>query len=296
MQKSQKRSTLPLNALRVFDMAARRLSFTKAAKELHVTQGAVSRQIKILENELQVPLFHRLHRQLKLTDQGQKLLVPLTEALDQISDTIDNLEKQDTSLNLKVLPTFAIRWLIPRLHKFQKLHPEVEVRFTTSNVNVDFKHENFDIGITYRSEKTPGVERVTILEEYLTPVFSPMLLSGDSPLIRLEDLKDQVLLHNNPDQHEWRKLAIQNSLDNLPFDQGMVFDIDDAALHAAAAGLGVALSEQFFIREDLAAKRLLAPFKEIKEKTGEYYLVWPEVNNKKANILKFKNWILNEIC
>ena len=295
MQNSFKRTLLPLNALRVFEVAARHLSFTKAAKELNVTQGAVSRQIKHLESQLQMVLFHRLHRQLVLTDQGQILLTPLTEALDKMSDIIDKLSRQDTYLNLKVHPTFAIRWLIPRLYKFQGLHPEIKVRFSTSNANVDFKREIFDVGITYRAEKTEGVNREKIMDELLTPVCSPDLLNQEPPLEKPEDLKHHVLLHNNPDQREWRSWAKMIGLKDLPFGRGQFFDVDDAAIQAATTGLGIALGELFLIKKDIVAGRLVAPFKNSEVKTGDYHLAWHEANDNKSSIMLFREWLLHEI-
>ncbi len=295
MGKSISRAQLPLNALRAFEVAARHLSFTEAAKELHVTQGAVSRQIKHLENELQVLLFHRHHRQLVLTDQGQILILPLTEALNMMSDTIDKLSRGDRDLNLKVHPTFAIRWLIPRLYRFQALHPEIQVRFTTSNINVDFKREDFDIGITYRGEKTPGLKRAKLMDEFLTPVCSPQLLKNAAPLETPEDLKYHVLLHNNPDQQEWYTWAKKAGIKNINFERGQVFEVDDAALQAATAGLGIALGEQFLVKEDIIAGRLVAPFSDVGIKSGVYYIVWHEVNDNNSRVLLFKEWLLKEI-
>ncbi len=295
MHKTYNRALLPLNALKAFETSARHLSFTKAAKELKVTQGAVSRQVKLLEQELDVILFHRLHRQLMLTDQGQMLLPPLTEALNMMSDAIENILHQTKDLSLKVHPTFAIRWLIPRLHKFQALYPGIQVRFATSSINADFKRENFDIGITYRGEKIPGVERKKILIERLTPVCAPSLLQGNTPLKSYEDLKHHFLLHNNPDQREWRSWANQVGVKGLSFERGQVFEIDDAALQAATAGLGVALGDLLLIKEDLLTKRLVAPFDYIDVKTGAYYISWPDKNTDKPGVAEFSKWLIKEI-
>jgi len=295
MQKTHVRGALPLNALKAFEASARHLSFTRAARELNVTQGAVSRQVKLLEQQLDVILFHRLHRQLKLTDQGHMLLSPLTEALDIMADAIEKLIRQTKDLSLKVHPTFAIRWLIPRLHKFQMRYPEIQVRFTTSNTNVDFKRENFDLGITYNGSQRPGVTRKKILTERLTPVCAPKLMQGASPLKRHKDLKHHLLLHNSPDQREWRAWASQAGVKGLSFERSQIFEIDDAALQAATAGLGVALGDLLLIREDLEASRLVAPFEYIEVKTGNYYLAWPENNAAKAGITEFKEWLVKEI-
>lgn len=295
MQKISSRSDLPLNALRAFEVSARCLSFTRAAHELNVTQGAVSRQVKALETKLGIKLFYRLHRKLVLTDQGHALFHPLSRAMDDIAATVDSLRQHTDDLNLKVHPTFAIRWLIPRLHKFQVLFPRVQVRFTTSSINADFRKENFDIAVTYRGSEIPGVIRHKILEEQLTPVCSPALLTGTVPLKHTKDLKHHQLLHNSPDQREWRTWARQVNVEGLSFAKGQVFEIDDAALQAATAGLGVALGDRLLIREDLASNRLTEPFEFVKVDTGAYYLSWLENNGDKPGLAEFSNWLINEI-
>lgn len=295
MEISTRRSLLPLNALRAFEVSARHLSFTRAAKELNVTQGAVSRQVKQLESELGTPLFHRLHRSLRLTDQGLTLFKPLTRAFDTISDTIGSLKNQTKDLCLKVHPTFAIRWLIPRLHKFQVRYPDIQVRFTTSNINVDFASEHFDIAITYRGSDVSGVAREKILEERLAPVCSPSLLHGSPPLQTPSDLKHHRLLHNSPDQQEWRAWAKQAGVDGLSFEKGQNFEIDDAALQAATAGLGVALGDLLLVSEDIATGRLAEPFEYISVKTGSYYICWLEGNTHKPGVGEFKDWLIREI-
>lgn len=286
---------LPLNALRAFEAAARHLNFTRAAEELNVTQGAVSRQISQLEKQTQVILFHRLHRRLKLTPQGQALFIPVNQALTRLSRAMDTLIHQNRDLNLKVHPTFAIRWLVPRLHKFQALFPDIQVRFTTSNINADFKQEHFDLAITYRGKKTKGVHRVKILEEELTPVCAPRLIRSDPPLKRKKDLVRHRLLHNSPDQREWKAWAEQTNTTGLSFNKGQIFEIDDAALQAATAGLGVALGDRLLVSEDLNSGRLVEPFSFFKINTGNYYLSWPEASEEKPGLISFKDWLIREI-
>lgn len=283
-----------LNALRAFESAARHLSFTRAARELCVTQGAVSRQVKQLEDQLKVPLFHRLHRRLILTDQGRMLKGPLENAFDIMAATLDRLKNEPTDLKLKVHPTFAIRWLIPRLHRFQSLFPEIQVRLTTSSVNVDFSHENFDVGITYSGTPVKGVNRRTLFTERLTPVCSPGLLTPKRPLTRPQDLRHHLLLHNNPEQREWPTWADAVGVSELGFERGQIFEVDDAALQAAASGLGVALGDLSLIREDLESGRLIRPLPGHVVETGVYYVSWPGVNNASPALGRFIDWILEE--
>jgi len=296
MQRKKYLDLPSLNGLRTFEAAARHLSFTLTAQELCVTQGAVSRQIKQLEDQLKVILFHRRHKRLMLTDQGILLASPLTRAFNIIADGVDRLKNQQQDFSLKVHPTFAIRWLIPRLHHFQALHPEIQVRLTTSGENVDFSHENFDAGITHAGDKGPGIIREKILTEQLIPVCSPRLLSGPVSLEKPEDITGHMLLHNTPDLREWAAWAEQIGIKELPLERGQVFEVDDAALQAATAGLGVALGDLFLIRDELEAGRLVAPFGFCPIKTGDYYFSRPEFNKDAANVNAFQKWLVAALC
>jgi len=288
-------SNLPsLNALRAFESAARLSSFTLAARELNVTPGAVSRQVKQLESDLQVSLFHRHNRSLVLTDQGMQLLSPLTMAFDMMTGAVKKLKQLQQNLNLKVHPTFAIRWLIPRFHKFQSLYPDIRVRLTIVGINVDFSRENFDVAITYMGKDKPGVYRKKILEESLIPVCSPKLLKQGHPLEKIEDLKHHTLLHNNPDLREWQTWASQMGV-HLGFERAQVFEVDDAAIQAANAGLGVALGDSFLIRDELISGRLVAPLGYKPAKTGFYYFSRPKFKEKSQAIKALQEWIVNEI-
>ena len=293
---NKKNNTLPsLNALRAFEAAARHASFTLAAEELSVTQGAVSRQIKQLETHLEVILFHRMHKRLKLTDQGMLLLPPLTQAFDIMTRAVEKLKNQNQDLSLKVHPTFAIRWLIPRLHGFQALYPDIRVRLTTSSVNVNFSHENFDAGITHLGHDIPGVSREIILKEQLVPVCAPALLKGNHPINTPEDLRHHTLLHNSPDLKEWQVWAEQRDVEGLSLERGQVFEVDDAALQAATAGLGVALGDLFLIRDELSAGRLVAPLGRSPIRTGNYYFSWPGVNGEAKGVKLFREWLRNTL-
>lgn len=287
-----KNTPLPsLNALRAFEAAARHGSFTLAAKELSVTQGAVSRQIKQLETQLDVILFHRRHKRLALTDQGILLLPPITQAFGLMAQAVKKLRSQGRDLSLKVHPTFAIRWLIPRLHKFQSLYPDIRVRMTTSSTNVDFAHENFDAGITHLGHDIPGVIREKILKEQLVAVCSPDLIRKTAAINTPEDLRSHTLLHNNPDLKDWQTWADQRGVDDLSLEHGQVFEVDDAALQAATAGLGVALGDIFLIRDELDSGRLIAPLGLDPIRTGNYYFSMPEFSRDAKGVRFFLNWL-----
>jgi LysR family glycine cleavage system transcriptional activator len=199
-------------------------------------------------------------------------------------------------LNIKTHPTFAIRWLIPRLHRFQTLHPEIQVRLTTSSVNVDFFREYFDLAVTYNPGEKPGIRQDPLLREKLAPVCAPALLEKGQALQRPEDLGHFRLLHNNPDQREWRQWARAVGVKNLDFDKGQVFEIDDAALQAATAGLGIALGDLLLVREDLDSGRLVRPLACPPVETGSYCLAFPSRNAEESGISAFRDWIFSEMA
>ncbi|MFH1154845.1 MAG: transcriptional regulator GcvA [Pseudomonadota bacterium] len=288
--------TLPsLNGLKAFEASGRFLSFTLASRELHVTQGAVSRQVRALEEELGIPLFNRLHRRITLTEQGQVLLETITGAFEKIAQTVVRIKTQPRDLTIKVHPTFAIRWLIPRIHRFQGLHPEIQVRLTTSSENVDFSRDCFDVGITYNPRNVPGILHEILLKERLTPVCSPALLEKGLCLRTPRDLKPFRLLHNNPDQREWRAWARAAGVMDLAFEKGQIFEIDDSALQAATAGLGIALGDLLLISDDIRSKRLVQPFDYLPVETGAYFLSYQALRAGEPGITAFKNWLFSEM-
>lgn len=291
MQDNHLNALPSLNSLKAFEAAARLGSFTLAARELSVTQGAVSRQVKQLETQLDLILFYRHHKQLELTDQGRLLLPPLTRAFGLMVQAIEKIRQQNHDLSLKVHPTFAIRWLIPRLHTFQTLHPDIRVRLTTSGRNVNFTHENFDAGITHLGEEQPGVIRKKILTEQLVPVCSPSLLEKGPAIRAPEDIKAHTLLHNSPDMKEWQSWARQKGIKGLALERGQVFEVDDAALQAATAGLGIALGDLFLIRDELDSGRLVAPLGLDPIATGSYYFSQPAQGRISHGVDLFHTWL-----
>ncbi|MDJ0937403.1 MAG: LysR family transcriptional regulator, partial [Kiloniellales bacterium] len=200
----------PLNALRAFEAAARHLSFTKAAQELHVTQAAISHQVKGLEEILGIQLFRRLNRRLALTEAGQDYLPPLRDAFDAIAGATQRLHEREegSALKISVLLSFASAWLLPRLSAFRRLHPEIDILVTASDTLVDFEQDDFDMGIRYGLGSYPGLRVDVLMEDEIYPVCSPKLLDGPHPLRRPADLKHHTLLHDTvqgtPDDPDWR--------------------------------------------------------------------------------------------
>lgn len=285
----------PLNALRAFEAAARHLSFTRAAAELNVTQGAVSRHVKGLEDVLGVRLFERRQRGLELTREGAEFLPRLTDAFDRIAEAAAALGRDQRDLRIKVLPTFAVRWLIPRLARFQDQHPDIAVRLTTSWHEVDFVREDFDAGIVHSSYLRDDYERrERLTSERLVPVCSPLLPTPASPLDVPADLARHTLLHGSPRRVEWRLWLQRNRVRGVDPDSGLIFDIDDAAWRAAASGIGVALADLPWVQEDLAAGRLVRLFDRPPMEAGAYYLVYPARAAERPKLLAFRSWLLDE--
>ena len=285
----------PLNALKAFEVAARTLSFTRAAEELHVTQAAVSHQIKLLEQSLGIKLFRRLNRALRLTDAGQAYLPSVSKAFELLSEATNNLDlaQQRGTLTVTVLPSFAARWLVPRLGKFLRAYPEIDVRIAPAIETVDFASEDVDIGIRYGMGNWPGLRATWLMNEDIYPVCSPQLLEGAQPLRGLSDLKNQVLLHD--DGHDdWNKWLMAAGVADVDPLRGPVITDSSMLLQAAIGGEGVALARSVLVAEDLSAGRLIKPFALNLPAQYAYYVVHPESVSNSYKINSFRDWLLSE--
>ena len=284
-----------LNALKVFEAAGRHLSFTKAAAELYVTQAAVSHQIKQLEDQLGVTLFRRLNRALLLTEAGQTYLTEIREALDAIRRATARLQERDASgvLTVSSLPSFAARWLVPRLGLFRQARPDIEVRVAPSDQLTDFARENVDVGIRYGRGRYPGLVTHWIMTEDIFPVCSPQLLKGKKALRRPQDLRHHHLLHDDLNV-DWRTWLLAAGVKGVDPDHGTFFTDSSMLVQAAVAGQGVALARGALAADDLAAGRLVRPF-ELRLPSGfAYYLVYPEADAERAKVVAFRDWLLAE--
>ena len=285
----------PLNALRHFEAAARHLSFTRAADELGVTQAAVSHQVKALEERLEVRLFERHGRGLWLTEEGELYLPFLRQGFDLMADGTDMVKSHDARgpLSVTMLPTFAVRWFIPRLSRFQARHPEIEVRITTGERNVDFAREDIDCGIRFGKGAWPGLEAIRLFEDRYVAVCSPELLVGEAPLRKPEDLRHHTLIHDKEDE-DWRFWLTALHVVGVDSGKGLYVDHHDLAVGAAAAGLGVALASPIIMQDDLEDGRLVLPFGDLTEENLSHWLVYPRSGRKKPKIAAFRDWLLRE--
>ncbi len=285
----------PLNALRAFEAAARHLSFTQAAGELNVTQAAISHQVKALEERLGVVLFRRLNRALLLTDAGQAYLPAVRAAFDQIAEATERLYAQEArgTLTVSVLPSFAAKWLVPRLGRFRDACPEIDVRVSPSLHLVDFSREDVDVALRYGRGDWPGMRIDRLMTEDIFPVCSPRLLDGPNPLRAPADLARHTLLHDE-DHGSWRMWLAAAGVDGVDPTHGTVFTDSGMLVQAAVEGQGVALARSALAAADLAAGRLVKPFDVTLPASFAYYVVCPEASAERPKVRAFRDWVLAE--
>ncbi len=257
----------PLNALKAFEATARRLSVSQAARDLGVTPGAVSQQIRVLEDHAGGPLFRREGGAMALTDLGLTLQPILRDAFEQLARAADVIygPTRRQSLSISVPPSFAVKWLVPRMAGFTAAHPDIEAWISADMQLADVAGGRVDVAVRYGRGDYPGVRSDLLLEAGVIPVCSPSLLTGPQPLSRPADLAHHALIHvrrstmeePRPDWPTWLR---SQGLSDIPSDVGLRFDQTAFAIDAAAYGRGVALAPRAFVAADLASGRLVAPF------------------------------------
>lgn len=282
-----------LSALRVFEVAARHLSFTLAARELHVTQGAVSHQIRSLEAELGYPLFTRLPRQVLLTEEGQLLSRAVGEALGTIEQALArNRRRQGRGwITVSASPSFAMRWLVPRLDDFRSVHPDLDVRIAATDRLVDPRREAVDLCIRYGEGSYPGLRVAPLSTDEVFPVCSPRL----DNLERAEDLQNHRLLHDEmflahpkrPGWEQWASLA-KIDLSGIPAAR---FSHASMAIEAAIAGQGVALGRSCLVDRDLAEGRLKCPFGPRFVSPFSYWMITPSGGPPLPRVQALMAWL-----
>jgi len=285
----------PLTALRAFEAAGRNLSFTKAAEELHVTQAAVSHQIRLLEEELGVTLFRRSIRKVSLTADGRSLLTAVSAAFERIAAAVGALQKRVDSPKVTVSLTsaFSSKWLAARLPRFLKRHPEIELRLHHSLDLVSFEEDDVDLAIRYGRGDWPGLVAEPLMRVDLVPVCSPRLLEGAFPLKSLDDLGHHVLLHEE-DYEDWAQWLTTAGASAVEARRGPVIDDEAVLLQLAIAGEGVALAPISLVGDDLDRGRLVRPFPLSLELAFGYFLVYPPEARERKAVQAFREWILAE--
>src|SRR5262245_4687824 len=291
----------PLNALRAFEAAARQLSVSQAAAELHVTPAAISHQVKALEEWLGVPLFRRLNRQILLTEAGQTCFKGLRDGFDRLAATVEKVRGRAGAalLTVSAAPSFAGKWLLPRLERFRSAHPDIEVRIDANPRLSDFERDNVDIGIRYGRGRYPGLRADLLMAENVYPLCSPKLLRGPPRLRHPRDLAGHTLLHIDmpvmaeaePTWEMWLRAAGVTGVD---WTRGPHFSVSSMAIEMAMAGQGVGRCRARLCSAALAAGRLVKAFDVGLALDFGYWIVSPEDTAEQPKAAAFRAWLLTE--
>ena len=286
-----------MSTLRSFEAAARHLSFTKAAEELHVTHGAVSRAIRTLEDRLQVKLFKRNIRAVVLTQAGDSYFVVVRDLLDRLSAATVTLMDQQTSgvINVSTIDSFGAKWLVPRLFRFSQKHKDIDVRLSSSSQLANFESDGIDLVIRFGRGNYPGLQSELLVQENLTPVCSPKLMAGPHPPRTLADLKHHTLIHDEfpIDWVGWLKFAGAPDIDAR---RGIRFQSSVHAVQAAVQGDGIVLGRSALVSDDLKAGRLIQPFKVVLPMDLAYYVVYPPSSIARPKVKAFRDWLFEEVA
>ena len=288
----------PLDQLEAFEASARHLSFTKAADELALTQSAVSRQIAALEEHYGLPLFRRLHRALRLTDDGQALSQVVGDVLGRLHQIGGELKRDRRAKTVVVTttPGFAGLWLIPRLASFTAARPDVDVRISAGYSLVNLSRDGFDLAIRYQSEDAIDAGAELLFGDVVLPVCSPKLLRDKArPLKTPEDLRHHVLMYldSGPgaDMQDWPIWLRAMKLEGLKPASVLHFSQFDQLINAAVAGQGIALGRSPLLKQLLAERKLVAPFKKTVASPRSYYLVQSAGVGRKPEVQDFAEWL-----
>lgn len=282
----------PLNGLRVFEVVCRHLNFRLAAEELGVTQGAVAQQIRGLEAELGLKLFERHPRQLEMTAVGRTYVTQIRQALELIADATGALRPEPLHLTISVTPTFAAKWLIPRLPDFTSVHPTIDLRIVASDRLANFQTDAVDLAVRYaRPPFGPGLGAELLVEEAVIAIASPLLVERLGRPEAGDNLGKYPLLHDAHDY--WGQFFDQvigrgasTPAQNIRFNQTAL------AIDAAIAGQGLALANHFFVADDLAAGRLLRVFPGELRVGADFYIVTPRKPRHPASVAAVRDWLL----
>lgn len=291
-----KRALPPLTWLRAFEAAARHLSFTQAAQELHLTQTAISKQIKLLEQHLREPLFQRKPRSLVLTKAGAAYLPKVSDALERLAAGTEEVfgHRRAERLTVRATVSFAVNWLGPRLQRFYQQYPDIPIRIVSNVWNDALDQEHFDLNIRYGRGHWPACRVERLSWEVLTPLCSPALLQGQRPLCKPENLQHYNLLHVLGYEQGWARWLQAANISTLNAGQGLQFDTSLMAFEVAAHGGGVALGRSSIIQAELASGRLIKPFELAVPVDEAFYLVAPIYETPHPHSGVFRDWLISE--
>jgi LysR family glycine cleavage system transcriptional activator len=285
----------PLNALKAFEAAARHESFTRAAEELCVTQGAVSHQVKALEVELGIKLFNRERQRLIITEAGRDYLTVLRDAFDRMAVGTERLIQRQSAgvLTVSTSPDFAAKWLVNRLGRFAETHPSLDLRVSATLHHVDFAREDVDLAVRHGDGNWAGLDVVRLCTEQLFAVCSPKLLAGRKRITKPADVRKFPLLHLD-DSNAWAKWFEAAGLEGADHLHGPVLNRASMVIDAAIDGQGIALARTTLAATDLINGRLVRPFAEALRLSKAYWIVCPKATAALPKISRFRDWLLAE--
>jgi LysR family glycine cleavage system transcriptional activator len=284
-----------LNALKSFEAAARHESFTRAAEELCVTQGAVSHQVKALEEELGIKLFNRERQRLVITESGREYLVVVRDALDRIALGTERLMQRQSSgaLTISTSPDFAAKWLVHRLSRFAEAHPDIDLRVSATMHHVDFAREDVDLAVRHGDGNWAGLHVERLSAEQLFPVCSPKLADGRQRLSKPADVLKFPLLHLDSKEH-WPRWLEAAGVADADVSHGPVMNRASMLIDAAVDGQGIALARTTLAAWDLVNGRLVRPFAEALRLSKTYWIVCPKATAMLPKVKKARDWLLAE--
>jgi LysR family transcriptional regulator, glycine cleavage system transcriptional activator len=294
----QRRKLPPLNALRAFEAAARHQSFKDAAEELAVSQSAVSHQVKALEDYLSTTLFTRKTRAVELTRKGKMLYPTLRNAFDSIWEGTQMLleETSMSVLTLHVYSTFTMRWLLPRLPRFQEAHPNIQVRLHTSQADVNFAQEDIDAAIMVGQPTNSNLHYEFLFDCELFPVCSPGYLEKNGPIDAPKDLAHHPILQVYPSAGDWYVWLEGNEISGIAPDSGLQLESYDVALSSAVQGIGIALGQQPYLNNELETGDLIELFPELRLlNPNRWYLAYRSEKRHTAKLEALSTWLTTEV-
>lgn len=287
----------PLNPLNVFEVAARHLSFTRAAAEMRVTQPAISRQISTLENFLGIRLFERDGHALRLTSQGEEFQRQIAPAFSIIANATTNVMATGKAepLKIRVYTTFAAKWLIPRLHSFYVAYPNIKLNISNVVAPIDFKKDKVDLAVQFGSGNWLGAEADLLFKDVIQPVCSPKLLQR----VRLKDLDDLrrvQLLHSHYRRADWPDWLMAAKRPDLLADAGVDLPSSVLTYQAALEGVGVAMGQLFLLQNEIQEGTLVTLFNAPLERNLAHYIAWPKTRPLGRKARSFIHWLKGQVA
>ena len=293
-----RRDLPPLRALTAFEAAARLGSFRLAASELGITRSAVSHQVKSLEQRLGIQLFRRDARRAELTQAGHTYFPPVREAFDLIEAQTRALKPSasDNELTVQVYVTVALKWLIPRLHDFERRYPDMKVRLSTSYFDWDFDEKNVDVGVILARNRSPEHYYRTLFNSLLTPICSPALMQGPNALKTPEDLRKHKLLYVYTAEEDWHLWLEAAGIKGIKLSDRLAFDSYILAQEAAIEGRGIAMTIGPFATEEIKLGRLVQPFPLKVPHRHNWLFACNAEHRMKPKIKRFEDWLVKQIA